>query len=96
MSTFKEQLAYRTEVQHRLAVYEAAYSFLDDTFIPKDGRSTEKGLRVADCMVELVPPNVIEEVLRELAEGRIAELQAELALIENQPIVEKKNRKAAS
>jgi hypothetical protein len=87
MSTLKEQLAKRTYLQHRLAVYEAIYRWLDDNFIPRDGRTPAKALRVTDCLDEIVPEKAIEEVLQWLSSGPIAAFTNELSVLENSSII---------
>jgi len=88
MMTLREQMDKRTAVQHKLAVLEYIYEYLDENFISRAGRTDGvKGIRVPDCLQELVPEDCIEEVMKDLSEGPISDLKKELHEIENQPMV---------
>ncbi len=86
-TTLKQQLEELTKTKHRLAVWEALAAHLDDNFLSKDGRAAAKALRVPDCLVELVPEAVIEEIMMELGSGPVATLQKEINRIESQEII---------
>jgi hypothetical protein len=90
MPSLKEQIAALTTAKHKLAVWEVLYAHLDSSYVPKDSGVVQKAVRVPDCMVELVPPEIIEEILQTLSEGPIKELQDEINLIENQELVLKR------
>lgn len=85
--TLKEQLQHLTQLKHKLAVWQAVHSLLDEQFISKDGRKSGKAIRVPDCAVEVVPEETIEDVLQAIGDGPITELQEQIALIENQEVV---------
>lgn len=84
MITFKEQQKKLTDSQHKLAVWEFLYAHLDTNYISKDGRTVEKALRVPDCLVELVPEDAIEDILRFISDGPITEFRDAITDIENQ------------
>lgn len=86
MTTFKEQQKKLTDSQHKLAVWEFLYSHLDTNYISKDGRNVEKALRVSDCLVEMVPEDTIEDILKFISEGPITEFREHIENIENQEI----------
>lgn len=75
------------QLKHRLAVWEAMTTFLDDNFLSKDGRSAPKAIKVPDCLIELVPEDTIESVLLAVGEGPIAEIKALIDKIENQEVI---------
>lgn len=87
MATLKEQLEKLTNLKHRLAVWEAMHSHLDEQFVSKDGRGAQKAIRVPNCPVEVVPEETIEDVLQAIGEGPISELKAQIDEIENQEVV---------
>ncbi len=87
MPTLREQLDKITGLKHRLAVWEAISAFLDDNFLSKDGRQAPKGLKVPDCAPEVVPESTVEDVMQAIGKGPIADLQEEIAAIENQEVV---------
>jgi hypothetical protein len=84
LTTFKDQQKKLTDCQHKLAVWEFLYAHLDTNYISKDGRNVEKALRVPDCLVELVPEDAVEDILKFISEGPIAEFQGSIDAIENQ------------
>lgn len=84
--TLKEQMDLLNGNKHRLSVWEAIHNFLDSNFIGKDGRPP-KGLKSPGAVPEMVPEEVIEEILQWLGNGPIAQLQTEIAAIENQQVV---------
>jgi hypothetical protein len=85
--TLKESIDELTKLKHRLAVWEAMSSFLDDNFLSKDGRKAPRALKVPDCLVELVSEDTVESVLQAIGEGPISDLQKEIATIESQEVV---------
>ena len=89
MPTLRDHLQQLTSLKHRLAVWEAAFAYLDDTFISKDGREA-KALRVPGCTEELVPESAIEEVLKTITKEYIEVLQREAEKAEKQDLVQKK------
>lgn len=90
MATFKEQIQKLEGLQHRLVTWEAIHSWLDENFIAKDGRPAVKALKAVDengkklCYQELVPEETLEGVLREIGDGPIKDLRAQIAAIENE------------
>jgi hypothetical protein len=90
MPSLKEQIVALTTAKHRLAVWEMLYSHLDGNYVPKDTGAAQKAIRVADCSPEIVPPEIVEEVLKELSEGPIKDLQGEITVMENQEITLKR------
>jgi hypothetical protein len=84
--TLKEQIQELIKMKHRLAVWEAIYSLMDERFISKDGRKAS-AIRVPNCEVELVSEETIEAVLQAIGDGPIAEIQTQIDSIENQQII---------
>lgn len=84
--TLKEANDLLNRQKHRLSVWEALHDWLDKNFVGKDGR-TPKGLRSPGAMPEIVPEEVIEEILGTIGDGPITQLQAEIAAIEGQRVV---------
>ena len=87
MPTFKEQQKMLTEAQHQLAVWEALYKFLDENFIARNGNTPKKAIMAHDCLVQVVPEDTLEEILRSLAQEKIAPLQQAIVDINNQEVV---------
>lgn len=83
MPTFKEQQMALVKDQHRLAVWEMLFQYLEDNYISKDGRDVEKGIRVPDCLIELVSEETVEEVLEQLTTGPIETLKKSIEDTEN-------------
>ena len=88
MATLKERLSQLTELKHRLAVWEALYGYLDDSFISKAGTLPRKAIKASGCLVEVVPEEIIEEILSHIASGPIDELKAGITEIEDAEIPE--------
>lgn len=86
-TTFKEQQEILTSSQHQLAVWEALYRFLDENFVAHDGGQPKKAIATHDCLVQIVPEDVIENVLKTLAQDRIIPLQGAINSINNQEVV---------
>lgn len=84
MTTLKEELQKLTALKHRLAVWEAVHSHLDDTLIGKDGRGAMKVLKVSDCLTEVVSEDTVEDVLQTIGDGPITELKKQISDIEGQ------------
>jgi hypothetical protein len=84
--TLKEANDTLNRQKHRLTVWEALHDYLDKSFIGKDGRAV-KALRSPGAMPEIVPEDVIEEILSSIGDGPIAQLSNEIATIENQKVV---------
>ncbi len=87
MPTLKERLDELTKLRHRLAVWEAAHSMLEEQFTSKDGRKAGKAIRVPECAIPVVPEETIEDVLRTIGEGPISEIREKIAEIESQEVV---------
>ena len=85
MPTLKEQMDTLLKLKRRLAVWEALHYLADDKFIAKDGRKVS-GIKLPESG-DLVPEDEIEDVLRTIAEGPIAEIKAEIDAIENKEVV---------
>lgn len=86
MATLRDHLQKLTSLKHRSAAWEAAFAYLDETFITKDGREA-KALRVPGCAEELVPESAIEEVLKVISDDYIKVLQREVEQLEKQNLV---------
>lgn len=84
--TLKEANDVMNRQKHRLSVWEAIHDWLDKSFIGKDGRAA-KGLRSPGAFPEIVPAEVIEEILGSIGDGPIAQLQNEIATMETQKVV---------
>ncbi len=84
--TLKEANDALNRQKHRLTVWEAVHNWLDQNFIGRDGRQV-KALRSPGAMPELVPEEVIEEILSSIGDGPIAQLNNEIASIETQRVV---------
>lgn len=93
MPTFKNQLENLTQLKHKLAVWEAVYSLLDEQFVTKDGRSASRIIKAPDCMVERVSEDTIEDVLQTIGDGPISELKKQIAAIEDQEVITFKEAK---
>lgn len=97
-TTVQEQIKALTEAKHRLAVWEAVFQYLDD-FISKDGRATQKAIRVPDCLVEIVPEDLVDEVLQTIADSHIKQFKQQIFDIEQRklaiPIPPKPSRRKA-
>lgn len=85
MPTIKDQLAELQKKKYRLAIWEAIYELMDEKFISKDGRKVS-GIKVPG-IDGLVPEEEIEDVLQTIGEGPIAELKAEIDVIESLEVV---------
>lgn len=88
MPTLKEQLELLIAHQHRLAVWEAIFQYLDDSFISKDGRPPLKAIKAEGCSVEVVPEDVVEEILGSINEGPIKERKEQIADVEQLEVSE--------
>lgn len=84
--TLKEANDGLNRQKHRRTVWEAVHDYLDKNFIGKDGRQV-KALRSPGAMPEIVPEDVIEEVLSAIGDGPIAELNNSITSIENQKVI---------
>ena len=87
MPTFKEQQSILTEAQHQLAVWEALYRFLDENFIARNGNTPKKAIMAHDCLVQVVPEDTLEEILKSLAQEKITPLQQTIQSINDQAVV---------
>jgi hypothetical protein len=87
MPTLKEQIAQLTAAQHKLAVWEAIYAYLDANYVPRDSGSAQKAIRVSDCLVELVPSEIIEDILQTISDGPIKEFRDEIIEIESNEVL---------
>lgn len=83
-TTLKQQFEQLKILRRRLAVWEAIHHITDEKFISKDG-SKVSGLK-ADSG-DMVSEDEIEDVLKQIAEGPITDLKAEIETIEQQEVV---------
>jgi hypothetical protein len=87
MPKLKDQIEGLTKSKHRLAVWEALASYLQEQFTGRDGRPAQKAIKVPECLVEVVPEETIESVLQAIGDGPISELRGEIAAIEDQEVL---------
>ena len=87
MPTFKDQQSLLTSTQHQLAVWEALFKFLDEKFVAHEGGKPQMAIQAHDCLIPIVPEDVIEDVLRSVSEEKIAPLRKALQDINNQEVV---------
>jgi hypothetical protein len=87
LPTFKEQQQALTEAQHKLAVWETLYKFLDDNFLAHDEANPRKAIAARDCLVEVVGSDSIEDVLDTIAKERISPLKKVIEGILGQEMV---------
>lgn len=87
MPTLKDQVTKLTEFRHRLAVWEAIHHLMDEGYLPKDGKRGNKGIRVPNCPVDIVPEETIEDVLKNISEGPISDLKKKIEEIENLDVI---------
>lgn len=73
-------------LQHKIAVWESVAADLDTNFVSKDEQRAPKALRAPGCLVDRVSEAVIEDVIKTIVEGPIAELKEELQKVENQEL----------
>lgn len=85
MATLKEQLEELGSKRRRLAVWEMLHAHLDENFVPRDGGRAPKAIKLDDG--DLVPEDIIEDVIQALGDGPIATLKGEISAIENQEVV---------
>lgn len=83
--TLKEQVEKLKNLKRRLAIWEAMHQLMDDKFISKDGGKVS-GIR-EPTTGEVVSEDEIEDVLKTLVEGPIAEIKAEIDAIESQEVI---------
>ncbi len=86
MPTFKEQLDRMTDLQHRLAVWEALREHLEENFVGRDGCQARKGIRVPGCPIDTVPEPTVEDILQFIDENHIQEIREEIARVERQEV----------
>ncbi len=83
-------------LKRRLAVWEAMHHLMDDRFIGKDGsKGKVGGIREPDSG-EIVPESEIEDILKTIAEGPIAEIKSEIAALESSEVVVVNPKKATA
>lgn len=83
--TFKEQTEKLRSLKRRLAIWEAIHHLTDAKFISKDS-NTVSGIKEPGTGT-IVSEDEIEDVLKTIADGPIAEITAEIDAIENQEVV---------
>lgn len=93
--TLKEANDALNRRKHLLTVWEAVHDWLDKNFVGKDGRQV-KAIRSPGAVPEIVPENVIEEILGSIGDGPIAQLNNEITAIENQKVVVIREAKGSS
>jgi hypothetical protein len=86
-TSFKDQQEQLTSAQHHKAVWEALYKFLDENFIAHDGGNPKKAIAAHDCLVQVVPEDVIEDVLRAIAQEKIQPIEKTMEKIMSQEVV---------
>lgn len=52
----------------------------------RDDRKVENALRVTDCLVDIVPEEVIEDVLQFIGSGPVKEYKKQIESIESQDL----------
>jgi hypothetical protein len=87
LPTLKEQQEALVISQHRLAVWEVLYQYLDSTYVPREGCQAEKAIRVPDCIRQIVNEDTIEEILGQISGGPINDLKKRINDIENMEVV---------
>lgn len=92
MSTFKDRLQELQGLKRRLAVWEAIHYLVEDKFITKDGGKVS-GIKIPDSG-DLVPEEIIEDVLQAIGDGPIAELKTQIEDIELQEVIVITEKKA--
>jgi hypothetical protein len=88
MPTFKEQLEKRTDLQHRLAIWEAIHAYLEENFTARDGTPAKMGIKVPGSHQERVAEPLIEDTLQFIEENHIADIKAEIENIESNEVDE--------
>lgn len=87
MPTFKDQQELLTNAQHQLAVWEALFKFLDEKFVAHEGGKPQMAISAHDCLVPVVPEDVIEDILKSMSQEKIIPLKKALQDINNQEVV---------
>jgi hypothetical protein len=93
MPTLKEQLEFLISFKHRLAVWEALFQYLDDSFVSKDGRPPQRAIKADGCTVEIVSEDIIEEILGFISNNPIKELKAKIDVVEQLEVMEPGRRR---
>lgn len=76
-----------TSSQHQLAVWEALYRFLDENFIAHDGGEPKKAIMAHDCLIQVVPEDILEDILNNLSQEKIVPLQKAIKEINEHEVV---------
>lgn len=93
--TLKEQLAKLRALKRRLAIWEAMHHLMDDKFIGKDGGRKVSAIREPETG-DVISEDEVEDVLKSLAEGPIAEIRAEINSLESEEVILVDNKRASA
>lgn len=84
--TLKEQMEKLRSLKKRLAIWEAMHNLMDEKFISKDGSKLVGAIRETETG-DLVSEDEIEDVLKQLVEGPIGDIRAEIKTLESREVV---------
>lgn len=87
--TLKEQVEKLKALKRRLAIWEAMHQLMDNKFIGKDGGKAGgkiSGIREPETG-DIIREDEIEDVLKSLAEGPIAEIRSEITSLESEEVI---------
>lgn len=96
--TLKEQVEKLRGLKRRLAIWEAMHQLMDTKFISKDGGKAGGkigGIREPETG-DIIQEDEIEDVLKALAEGPIAEIRAEITSLESEEVILVDNKRASA
>lgn len=96
--TLKEQVEKLRALKRRLAIWEAMHLLMDNKFIGKEGGKAGgkvSAIREPDTG-DVISEDEIEDVLKALAEGPIAEIRAELTSLESEEVILVDNKRASA
>lgn len=100
--TLKEQVEKLRALKRRLAIWEAMHLLMDNKFIGKEGGKAggKAGGKVSAIREpdtgDVISEDEIEDVLKALAEGPIAEIRAELTSLESEEVILVDNKRASA
>lgn len=86
MATLKELNDQVTALRLQLAVWESVEYHLQENYLSKDQRLAQKAIKVPDCLVELVPEEVINQIVSEIGTVYITSLRNKINELEGQPL----------
>lgn len=96
--TLKEQVERLKALKRRLAIWEAMHLLMDNKFIGKDGGKVGgkiSAIREPDTG-DVISEDEIEDVLKTVAEGPIAEIRAEITSLESEEVILVDNKRASA